>query len=165
MKSNNQASFKKKYAREKTERLFWSRVNKSATCWLWTGGADNHGYVAAWFNGKNIRAHRLSLTLSGIELIDGLVVDHLCRNRKCVNPAHLRQITLVENILCGEGPCANHLRQTHCKYGHKLSGDNLVRFTKAKRRTCKICKRKQDRKAKTIKKLAQAVNNTSTSTN
>jgi hypothetical protein len=70
---------------------------------------------------------------------DGLFLDHTCRNRNCVNPQHLDPVTNKENILRGEGSPAKNARKTHCKNGHPLKGENLVRGSKGER-VCRTCK-------------------------
>ena len=69
---------------------------------------------------------------------DGLVIDHVCNNRGCVRPDHLRPVTQRENILRGEGVAAKRARQTHCKRGHELAGEN-IRITSTGSRQCLIC--------------------------
>lgn len=81
---------------------FWRRVQEQeGGCWLWVGTVDR-GYGLLSVDGKTVRAHRYSYeTLVG-PIPDGLQIDHLCRNRGCVNPAHLEPVTQVENIRRGD---------------------------------------------------------------
>lgn len=72
---------------------FWERVDQSGgpdACWLWMGPQTHQGYGRST-NGK--QPHRIAWVLVGRELIPGLTLDHLCRNRLCVNPIHLEQVT------------------------------------------------------------------------
>jgi hypothetical protein len=69
-----------------------------------------------------------------------MVVDHMCENPGCVNPAHLRVTDNRTNVMIGRGACANHARKTHCIRGHRLSGDNLI-IHKRGFRQCKVCLR------------------------
>jgi hypothetical protein len=90
--------------------------------------------------GKNVLAHRLSYeTFVGPIPIDKQL-DHLCRNRLCVNPCHLEPVTQRENILRGEGVPAQNARKTHCKNGHELSPENVINPRKNRtERLCIIC--------------------------
>lgn len=67
----------------------------------------------------------------------GMTLDHLCRNRVCVNPAHLEPVTQRENTLRGEAPSARQARQTHCKNGHEFTEANTKR--EGRKRRCRIC--------------------------
>lgn len=98
---------------------FWARVKKSEGCWEWAGSISVYGYGQFQpSRGKNYRAHRLAYELSIGPIPDGLVLDHLCRNRSCVNPDHLEPVASGTNILRGVGPTAQNAAQTHCKQGH-----------------------------------------------
>lgn len=108
------------------EARFWSKVQKGDLCWTWIGGTFTEGYGAfSPAAGRRVRAHRYAYELVVGPIPEGLVLDHLCRNILCVNPAHLEPVTSGENVLRGEGPPAKRARQTHCKRGHPLSGPNL----------------------------------------
>lgn len=69
----------------------------------------------------------------------GMTLDHLCRNRSCVNPDHLLEMTHYENMMKGQSPFAKKARQTHCKRGHPLSGNNLYVWRGS--RICKECRK------------------------
>lgn len=78
---------------------FWSKVDKSGDCWLWTGGCFNHQYGNFLYNGKYIGAHRASfMILHKRPITEGLYILHSCDNPKCVNPSHLREGTHQENM-------------------------------------------------------------------
>lgn len=130
---------------------FWSSVrpgSAAGACWEWTGSRAARGYArfATWREKKQkfYRAHRLMWELTRGRIPDGLTIDHLCRNRNCVNPAHLEPVTSAENTLRGEGITARQAKQTHCKRGHLLSGDNLKVLLSGHRR-CQACHRERGR--------------------
>jgi hypothetical protein len=110
-------------------------------CWIWTGLLGDGGYGRAYDPGtqRTVAAHRASYEAFIGPIPDGLVIDHLCRNRACVNPTHLEPVTQRVNVLRGEGPTAERARRTHCKEGHPLSGDNLYIHPTRGHRSCKAC--------------------------
>lgn len=121
-------------------------------CWIFTGHLNSGGYGLFWFEGKMRSAHIVSYELLGEHAIDtGLELDHTCRNRACINPAHLEQVTHIENIHRGEGLAAINKRKTHCIHNHPLSGDNLIRRPGGNR-GCKAC-RDRSNKNRTKKKV------------
>jgi hypothetical protein len=110
-------------------------------CWVW----QRHimaveGYGRLRIDGRFVMAHRYYYEKHVGPIPDGLVIDHLCRNRACVNPAHLEPVSLRENILRGEGIGARYARRTHCENGHPYEGDNLYVAPNGSRR-CRICRR------------------------
>lgn len=127
---------------ERAQRRIMPEPNSG--CWLWTGILDPHGYglFAAWRQKKEIRgmAHRIMYEATKGSIPPGLCLDHKCRVRCCVNPDHLEAVTNRVNILRGVGATARHARQTHCKRGHPLTPDNLLR-RKEGSRGCKTCRR------------------------
>lgn len=130
------------------EDRFWPKVDKNGAggCWLWTAGLDRHGYgrlgVARGL--PSVRAHRLAYEMLVSPIPEGMQLDHLCRNRACVNPAHLEPVPQRENIRRGEGPSGLNAQKTHCVHGHEFSEDNTRRDKKGNR-TCRTCKRAGDR--------------------
>ncbi len=125
-------NFESKVAREKNG------------CWLWFG-ATSDGYGQGHFKGKTRQAHRVSYELANGPIPEGMQLDHLCRIRCCINPAHLEPVTCKENVHRGNGYAGINSRKTHCKNGHPLSGENLC-VTLNGQRNCRICRKAVDRK-------------------
>lgn len=95
-------------------------------CVVWRGAVQSRGYGCMNVGGGKIAlAHRVAYFLAHGEISDALTIDHLCRNRRCVNPAHLEQVTCRENNRRGFGFSGVNARKTQCRRGHALSGDNL----------------------------------------
>lgn len=76
---------------------FWGKVSKSAGCWEWVGTFTDTGYGIIIAHGKRWRAHRYSWTITNGAIPEGMQIDHICRNRACVNPEHLRLATNKQN--------------------------------------------------------------------
>lgn len=112
----------------------------STGCWEWVGARSHPGYGSTSFNGKNTPTHRLMYELLVAPIPAGLVIDHLCRNPPCCNPAHLEPVTMRENILRGVGVTAREAVQTHCKHGHEFTPEN-TRVTPKGWRICRACAR------------------------
>ncbi len=125
---------------------FWAKVNKNgllwngARCWLWTGTINPYGYgIFSRPNGSNL-AHRVACELTDGLIPDGLDCDHLCRNRACVNPAHIDIVTRAVNL--GRGiRSIKAIARTHCIQGHALVGENLYYEGNGKR--CRTCARRK----------------------
>lgn len=101
-----------------SEQRFWSKVNKTDSCWEWIAGKDKDGYGQFWLNNKTRKAHRFSYELLKSKIPNHLVIDHLCENKKCVNPEHLKVVTTKQNTLRGTGFTAKNLQKIHCPRGH-----------------------------------------------
>ncbi len=103
-------------------------------------GVDNgQGYLRVTVGGKQCREHRVAWEAQHGPIPKGLQLDHLCRNRACVNVEHMELVTSRENTLRGIGPTAKNSRKQQCKNGHSLQGDNLT--LNGGHRVCKICHR------------------------
>ena len=140
------AAEKRKLSQPGTQARFWQKVDKSGDCWTWKGWKA-YGYGMCFVSGRNVRAHRIAYYLTRPNMDESLSVDHTCRNRACVNPAHMELVTMKENVLRGVGLTAQRARQTHCHKGHPLSGSNLGSTgQKHKYRRCKICYNAQMRR-------------------
>ena len=112
-------------------------VNKNNNCWEWIDSLAIFGY-GSFYNGKNLRAHRVSYAIFNGQLIDNLVIDHICRNRACVNPEHLRQVDYKTNATENSNSVAAlNVIKTQCNRGHVYTDDNT--FLNQKGRTCKEC--------------------------
>lgn len=122
---------------------FWSRVNKTDGCWLWTGTMNKFGYGVVSVDNRHVMAHRVALTLSGYSLDPDLTVDHLCRVRACVRPDHLEQVSMRENLLRGNTITSANAAKTECPQGHPLDG---VRVRAVVERYCKECDRQSARR-------------------
>lgn len=126
---------------------FWSRVDRTESCWIWTAAKTGSGYGNfSPSEGVNVSAHIFSYELEygpvprqpGIRL----VLDHLCRRRDCVRPSHLELVTNRENILRGTGFSARHASATHCAKGHEFTPENTAERTRPEGgRLCRECRR------------------------
>ena len=120
------------------EERFWSKVDKSDGCWVWTAWNNGQGY-GRFSGGRGATyAHRFSYELARDAIPDGLQLDHLCRNRGCVNPAHLEPVTNRENALRGATAT-----KTHCKHSHPFDVGNTY-ITPAGHRDCRACHRRNE---------------------
>jgi hypothetical protein len=116
-----------------------------AGCWIWRASVSHKGYGHYRFRGRVWQAHRAVYTILRGEIPEGMQIDHLCRVRGCVNPAHLEVVTPLENWVRGYSVTANYSRQDCCKYGHPFTPENTnIRSRGA--RQCRTCNRENCRK-------------------
>ena len=121
------------------EERFWSRVEITGFCWNWVGTLSPAGYGRITEADRTEHlAHRWAYeTLTQQAIPKGMHIDHLCRNRACVNPDHMEVVPGAVNVMRGFGPPAKNARKTHCQYGHELPQQGEFYD-----RTCRECRRK-----------------------
>lgn len=119
------------------EERFWAKVRKTESCWLWASTINSSGYGAFSADSTDVLAHRFAYELLVGPIPAGLVLDHLCRVRHCVNPAHLEPVTVVENLRRGESFSAQNAAKTHCPAGHPYDAGNTI--VRRGRRECRAC--------------------------
>lgn len=122
-----------------TEARFWVKVHRGAPeeCWPWLASGNGKGYGQFYLHGKSVLAHRFAYELVVGPIPVGLHLDHLCRMRRCVNPAHLEPVTNRENILRGVGATARNATKMHCPQGHEYTPENTRVYRD--RRNCVTC--------------------------
>jgi hypothetical protein len=126
--------------RKTVEQRFMEKVDKSGKCWIWLAakaGGKHSDYGVFSLHGRQCYAHRVAYELFRKPIPKDLQIDHLCRKRDCVNPAHLRAVTQQENLISGEGSTAINFRKTHCKRGHEFTPENTNTMTRWRR--CQKC--------------------------
>lgn len=118
-------------------------------CVLWTGCVNREGYGVVRVGGKTHLTHRLAYSLFVGELVPGLQIDHLCKVRRCMAPAHLDQVTAkvnTERSNAGRVTGARNAAKTHCPHGHEYDEANTYRAPSAPtQRVCRECSRRRFR--------------------
>lgn len=120
------------------------RVNVETGCWEWQSTISN-GYGQYWLRGVNVYAHRFAYGQLVGEIAPGFCIDHLCRNRRCVNPEHMEPVTMRLNIHRGIAPTAVNARKTHCIRGHEFTAENTRWQNGGRKRVCRACMRQHSR--------------------
>lgn len=116
------------------ERLLQKAVIQDSGCWVWRGQTNRDGYGMMNYDGKNRSVHRLSYSAFRGQPPVGLELDHLCRNRACINPEHLELVTHQENSRRGL------LKKDTCVRGHPLAYPNLYARKMKNGRVSTSCK-------------------------
>ena len=126
---------------------FWRKVTASGPCWEWSKGLNANGYGTFHAQRRTHAAHRHAWEILVGPIPEGLVLDHLCRNRACVNPDHLEPVSHVENVMRGYGAMARHARMDTCKRGHEFTPENTYHYRTS--RFCRACRKIREQKAST----------------
>lgn len=124
---------------ERAPQRFMQKVDKtSAGCWEWTAARSSSGYgqFGPGGRGSQALAHRWAYEFFVGPIPDGLELDHLCRNRACVNPEHLEPVTHRVNALRGYSPKILSYLTGRCRQGHPRDG-----LSRGGRRYCRECER------------------------
>lgn len=116
---------------------FWEKVNKLDGCWEWTA-FKNDGYGVFKVGGVIQLAHRVAYELVIGKIPEGMIIDHLCRNRGCVNPAHMEVVNNRTNVLRGVSIVAKNALATHCPQGHPYDLFNTI-IRPHGHRGCRYC--------------------------
>lgn len=130
-----------------SEKIYFNVLcNIETKCWEWKKGKDESGYGFITVKGKNKRAHRFSYEIFVSKIKDKMQINHICNNRRCVNPNHLEQVTHIEN---GSREKANHYnsRKKFCKRGHEYNEENTKSIMRPYghngwgMRECRLCRK------------------------
>ena len=128
-------------------------------CWLWVASIGSHGYGQIHANGYPVLAHRLSYEMHRETIPEGMTIDHLCRQKVCVNPDHMETVTLAENLRRADhkaGIPKGRYKATHCAKGHSYL--ITAKFNRSERRRyCSVCYRDNQDRKRLEKKLKQGV--------
>lgn len=145
------APMPRQYTRLSDAERFWSKVDQSGDCWIWTGSRYKNGYGAFHIGSRKeqnlttVCAHRFAYEQAGHAIPEGLVLDHLCRNRACVNPDHLEPVTVKVNNQRGAG----NSKRTHCPAGHPYDEQNTYYAQQSRgaglARMCRACRTERAR--------------------
>lgn len=128
-----------KLRRRAAAERFWTKVEKTKTCWLWTGAKIKRGYGHFRMPTGVQMAHRVAYELLVGPVPEKMDLDHLCRVHSCVNPSHLEPVPHRVNCLRGDAPIAGLAKRTHCFRGHEFTADNT--YSTPGRRRCRMCDR------------------------
>lgn len=138
--------------RKPVEQRFFAKIEKTDSCWTWRGAKLPNGYGRFYADGRLVYAHRFSFFLKH-GCYPRYTIDHLCRNRSCVNPEHLEDVTIRENTLRGDSVAAKNARKTHCPFGHEY----VTRGTTVKFRKCMTCDAERHRRKRVARRYEESI--------
>ena len=119
------------------------KIEKTNNCWNWKA-TTSRGYGYFRLGSRMVSAHRFAYELFKDNIPEKLQIDHLCRNRKCVNPDHLEPVTAKENLYRGNPVFLLNKNKSHCKNGHEFTIEGVWK-NKNGGRYCKKCHNKRQR--------------------
>lgn len=124
-------------------------------CMLWEGATQSKGYGCVTDgHGSSVLIHRKVWEESRGPIPEGMTIDHLCRQKTCINPDHMEVVTRAENVR------REHAARTHCNANHPLSGENVRLYTRSNGltyRVCRACRRAEQQRLRDRRKTAGAV--------
>lgn len=127
------------------ERIEDKIVRSPTGCWTWTGHTNGRGYGRIGVDGREQYVHRVAYELFVGPIPEGLEIDHLCKNTRCVNPAHLEPVTHDENVRRSEWFIVTNAAKTECVNGHPYREETTY-LSPQGHRACLVCRRIADRR-------------------
>lgn len=147
-------SLKDQLSKEKLEKYYVIHNNKiynGTPCWIWLGGTGRGYGIIRVNTHKQIGAHVYSYLLYKGDVPENMELDHLCRNRLCVNPDHLEAVTHKVNVERGISEVGKNSQKTHCPHGHEYNEQNTL--TISGKRYCRTCANKRRKKYHSLSKI------------
>jgi hypothetical protein len=140
-----------------TAERFEIKVDRSGECHRWTGAHNSAGYGNFFLGGRTRSAHIVALLLAGVEVPEGMTVDHVwdrgCRHRDCVRVDHLEIVPFRTNVLRSNNAAAVGARRTHCPSGHEYTPENTYNNSRG-HRFCRTCAHQRGREWR-LKRIAE----------